>query len=86
MDVSPRSENVKVVVRVRPLSQSEKAAGYKTVIKVDSVNSTIILNSQNHSSLNGSQSSHAYNEVDRSFVFDAVFPQDSSQVIVFVCH
>lgn len=77
MDSSPRSENVKVVVRVRPLSQSEKTAGYKTVVKVDSVNSTIVVNGLNQGSVNGS---HSYNDIDRSFVFDSVFPQDSSQV------
>lgn len=79
MDTSPRSENVKVVVRVRPLSQGEKSAGYKTVVKVDSVNNTVVLRSQNNGSNSGGPS---YNEMDRNFVFDSVFPQDSSQVKV----
>lgn len=78
MDTSPRSENVKVVVRVRPLSQSEKTAGYKTVVKVDSVNNTVVLRSQSNGAHTGGPS---YNEMDRSFVYDSVFPQDSSQVL-----
>ena len=77
MDTSPRSENVKVVVRVRPLSETEKTAGYKTVVKVDSVNNTIILRAQNSGANATGQS---YNNVDRSFVFDSVFQQESSQV------
>lgn len=77
MDTSPRSENVKVVVRVRPLSETEKTAGYKTVVKVDSVNNTIILRAQNSGANAIGQS---YNDVDRSFVFDSVFQQESSQV------
>lgn len=77
-DLSPRSENVKVVVRVRPLSESERTAGYKTVVKVDSVNNCVILRSQNNGSNSGG--GHSYNDIDRSFVFDSVFPQESSQV------
>ena len=80
MDTSPRSENVKVVVRVRPLSETEKSAGYKTVVKVDSVNNTIILRAQNNSANSVGQS---YNDVDRSFVFDSVFGQESSQVRMY---
>lgn len=79
-DLSPRSENVKVVVRVRPLSESERTAGYKTVVKVDSVNNCVILRSQNNGT-NGGVAAHSYNDIDRSFVFDSVFPQESSQVI-----
>ena len=78
MDTSPRSENVKVVVRVRPLSETEKTAGYKTVVKVDSVNNTITLRAQS----NGT-TGQSYNDVDRSFVFDSVFGQESSQVCQF---
>lgn len=76
-DISPRSENVKVVVRVRPLSETEKTAGYKTVIKVDSAYSTVILRSQISSSNGVGQS---YSEMDRSFTFDSVFGSESSQV------
>ncbi len=79
MDTSSISENVKVVVRVRPLSETEKTAGYKTVVKVDSVNNSIILRAQNNGANGTGQS---YNDVDRSFVFDSVFGQESSQV----CH
>ncbi|XP_046644917.1 kinesin-like protein KIF3A [Daphnia pulicaria] len=80
MDTSSISENVKVVVRVRPLSETEKTAGYKTVVKVDSVNNTIILRAQNNGANGTGQS---YNDVDRSFVFDSVFGQESSQMEVY---
>lgn len=76
-DTSPRSENVKVVVRVRPLSESEKTAGYKNVVKVESVNNSIILRQQPNS---GNSAGQSYSNVDRSFVFDSVFDQESSQV------
>lgn len=77
-DTSPRSENVKVVVRVRPLSATEKTANYKSVVKVDSVNNRITLSAP---SGNTSGTSTNYNEIDRVFTFDSVFDTNTSQVL-----
>lgn len=73
---SPRIENVKVVVRVRPISDSEKNAGYKCVVKVDSVRNGIGVCNQ----INSSTSSTSFNEMERTFHFDSVFGPESSQV------
>jgi len=40
-------ENVKVVVRVRPLNEKEMAADYRNIIQVDSINGTIKLSHLN---------------------------------------
>ena len=69
---SPRSENVKVVVRVRPLSESEKKAGHTVIVDVDSVNNGITI-------CNKSLSTSA-TELEKTFAFDSVFNQESSQV------
>jgi hypothetical protein len=37
------SENVKVVVRVRPLNDKELAADYRNIISVDSINGMVTL-------------------------------------------
>ena len=74
---SPRTENVKVVVRVRPISVSEKNAGYKCVVKVDSVRNGIGVCNQISSS---TSSSTSFNEMERTFHFDSVFGPESSQV------
>ena len=78
MTDGPRSENVQVVVRIRPLNATEKSAGHKNVIRVDSVNNAVtICGNQMEKSASGSNS---YNEMDRSFTFDSVFGPESSQV------
>ena len=69
---SPRSENVKVVVRVRPLSESEKNTGYFNIVTVDSVNNGITISNKNVAS--------SINEMDKTFTFDSVLGQESSQV------
>ena len=76
-DTSPRSENVKVVVRVRPLSATEKSAGYKSMVKVDSVNNSVILSAP---SGNSNGTGNNFNEIDRVFTFDSVFGSEASQV------
>jgi kinesin family protein 3/17 len=73
---SPRTENVKVVVRVRPISDSEKNSGYKGVVKVDSVRNGIGVCNQ----ISSSTSSTSFNEMERTFHFDSVFGPESSQV------
>ena len=74
-----RSENVQVVVRVRPLNASERSSGHKNVVRVDAVNNSVsICNSMEKSA---SASTNSFNESEREFTFDSVFGSDSSQVL-----
>ena len=68
------SENVKVVVRVRPLNDSEMSADYRNIIQVDSINGTVKL-----ANLNQARESPA-----KLFTFDTVFPPDVKQVSLFI--
>ena len=68
------SENVKVVVRVRPLNDSEMSADYRNIIQVDSINRTVKL-----ANLNQARESPA-----KLFTFDTVFPPDVKQVSLFI--
>jgi len=72
-ETSPRSENVKVVVRVRPLSEPEKQAGHTVIVDVDSVNNGVTICNKSMST--------SVTELEKTFTFDAVFNQESSQVI-----
>ena len=72
-EISPRSENVKVVVRVRPISESEKKAGHTIIVEVDGVNNGITICNKSMST--------SVNELEKTFAFDEVFNQESSQVI-----
>ena len=63
-------ENVRVVVRVRPLSEKEVEAGYRQITKVDTVNKTICV--ENRQAADG--------EPPKIFTFDVVFDTDSRQV------
>ena len=66
-------ENVKVVVRVRPLNDKEMLADYRNIIHVDSINGTVKL-----ANLNQSRESPP-----KLFTFDTVFPPDVKQVSSF---
>lgn len=66
-------ENVRVVVRVRPLSEKEKLSGYRQITTVDSVNATILI-------VNPQAAEH---EPPKSFTFDIVFDTDSTQLDVY---
>jgi len=72
---SPRSENVKVVVRVRPLSDSEKKAGHTIIVEVDSVNNGITICNKSMS--------NSVHELEKTFMFDSVFDRESSQMEVY---
>ena len=63
-------ENVKVVVRVRPLNDKEMSADYRNIIHVDAINGTVKL-----ANLNQSRESPP-----KLFTFDTVFPPDVKQV------
>lgn len=65
-------ENVRVVVRVRPLSEKEVEAGYRQITKVDTVNKTISV--ENPQAAEG--------EPPKTFTFDIVFDTDSRQVSI----
>ena len=71
---SKESENVKVVVRVRPLNDSEMHSDYRNIIHVDAINGTV-----KHENLNQSRESPP-----KIFTFDTVFPPDVKQVHVLV--
>jgi kinesin family protein 3/17 len=68
-------ENVRVVVRVRPLSEKEIEAGYQQITKVDTVNKTITV--ENPQAADG--------EPPKTFTFDVVFDTDSRQVSYGCC-
>ncbi|XP_035732966.1 kinesin-like protein KIF3A [Vespa mandarinia] len=66
-------ENVRVVVRVRPLNGKELDGHCKNIIQVDALNSEITI--ENPNALQG--------EPPKVFSFDAVFDTDSTQVDIY---
>lgn len=62
-------ENVRVVIRVRPLGKKEKAEGCRNIVTIDGQENVINL-TKNDSN----------NEKSKTFKFDHIFPEDSSQV------
>uniref|UniRef100_A0A1B6CIN5 Kinesin-like protein n=1 Tax=Clastoptera arizonana TaxID=38151 RepID=A0A1B6CIN5_9HEMI len=66
-------ENVRVVIRVRPLNEQEIQAGYKKIVNVNSIARMLsVLNPQ------ASNIEHT-----KSFTFDVIFDTDSKQVDVY---
>ncbi|XP_054872642.1 kinesin-like protein KIF3A isoform X2 [Amphiprion ocellaris] len=66
------SDNVKVVVRCRPLNQKEKMMGHKQAVMVDEIRGTITVNKL--------ETPH---EPPKTFTFDTVFGPDSKQLDVY---
>uniref|UniRef100_A0AAY4EBQ4 Kinesin-like protein n=1 Tax=Denticeps clupeoides TaxID=299321 RepID=A0AAY4EBQ4_9TELE len=66
------SDNVKVVVRCRPLNQKEKMMGHKLAVAVDEMRGTITVNKH-----------ETPNELPKTFTFDTVFGPDSKQLDVY---
>ncbi|CAM9210234.1 unnamed protein product [Lampetra planeri] len=66
------SDNVKVVVRCRPLNQKEKMMGHKQAVIVDEIRGTITVSKL--------ETSH---EPPKTFTFDTVFGPDSKQLDVY---
>ncbi len=64
-------ENVKVVVRVRPLNDKEMSADYRNIVHVDSINGTVKLANLNQ----------ARESPPKVFTFDTVFPHNIKQVL-----
>nr|XP_046179677.1 kinesin-like protein KIF3A isoform X3 [Oncorhynchus gorbuscha] len=75
MDKSDKPEvmdNVKVVVRCRPLNQKERSMGHKQAVSVDENRGTITVNKL--------ETNH---EPPKTFTFDTVFGPDSKQLDVY---
>lgn len=66
------SDNVKVVVRCRPLNQKEVAMGFKQSVIVDEIRGTVTVKK-----LENPQ------EPPKTFTFDTVFGPDSKQLDVY---
>uniref|UniRef100_A0A672GCR1 Kinesin-like protein n=1 Tax=Salarias fasciatus TaxID=181472 RepID=A0A672GCR1_SALFA len=66
------SDNVKVVVRCRPLNQKEKTMGHKQAVVVDEIRGTITVNKL-----------ETPQEPPKTFTFDTVFGPDSKQLDVY---
>lgn len=66
------SDNVKVVVRCRPLNQKEKMMGHKLAVSVDEIRGTITV-----------KKLETLHEPPKTFTFDTVFGQDSKQLDVY---
>lgn len=66
------TENVRVIVRVRPMDAKEKLEGSHNVISVDSVNNMITVIKPNS----------VQNELPKTYSFDAVFDMNTTQVVL----
>uniref|UniRef100_A0A7N8WUP7 Kinesin-like protein n=1 Tax=Mastacembelus armatus TaxID=205130 RepID=A0A7N8WUP7_9TELE len=71
-DRQEASDNVKVVVRCRPLNQKEKMMGHKQAVIVDEIRGTITVNKL-----------ETPQEPPKTFTFDTVFGPDSKQLDVY---
>lgn len=67
-------ENVRVVVRVRPMDANELGAGSENVVRVDKLNRCITVTKPNTSA----------SEPPKMYYFDNVFAEDSQQVSHFM--
>lgn len=65
-------ENVRVVVRVRPMDKSERAAGNENVVRVEKGSRCITVTKPHHGT--------SAPEPPKIYYFDNVFGADSSQV------
>ncbi|XP_068816237.1 kinesin-like protein KIF3A isoform X3 [Struthio camelus] len=72
LDKPESCDNVKVVVRCRPLNEREKATGYKMAVNVDEMRGTITVHKTDSS-----------NEPPKTFTFDTVFGPESKQLDVY---
>ncbi|GCB69961.1 hypothetical protein scyTo_0010674 [Scyliorhinus torazame] len=66
------SDNVKVVVRCRPMNEKERNMGHRQVVNVDEIRGTITV-----------YKTDAANEPPKTFTFDTVFSPESKQVDVY---
>ncbi|XP_026725612.1 kinesin-like protein KIF3A [Trichoplusia ni] len=71
---APTVENVRVVVRVRPMDQREKLDGSYSCVSVDGVNNTVAVTRNNVTP----------QEPPRVYAYDAVFDSNTSQMDIYV--
>ena len=76
MEESQSGENVKVVVRVRPLNTSENKEGYRMITKVNTIDGTIKVEIPK-------KDTHSLDTPAKIFTFDTVFAPDVKQVDVY---
>ncbi|EFO18808.1 kinesin-like protein KIF3A [Loa loa] len=69
---APEVDNVRVVVRCRPLSHIERGQGHRKIVSVDSASNSISVTNPSNDQ-----------EPPRIFTFDAVFGEDSDQFSVY---
>lgn len=72
--MAEEGDNVKVIVRVRPLDPTEVSRNYRNVVDVDAINGTITL--KNPDPMTPCP--------PKEFAFDNVFDRDSKQVHTFL--
>eukprot|EP00095_Tigriopus_kingsejongensis_P001128 snap_masked-scaffold1099_size62903-processed-gene-0.6 protein:Tk01128 transcript:snap_masked-scaffold1099_size62903-processed-gene-0.6-mRNA-1 annotation:"kinesin-like protein kif3a isoform x2" len=75
----PKDDNVKVVVRVRPLNSQEREAKYASVVQVDHVNGEVKLEAH----MSAFSTSLTRESPAKVFAFDNVFGPDSTQMDVY---
>lgn len=63
-------ENVRVVVRVRPLNKKEAESGYKSIVAVNRINGCIMVRNPQA----------GFEDLPKTFSYDIVFDTDSKQV------
>ncbi|XP_037298933.1 kinesin-like protein KIF3A [Manduca sexta] len=71
---APTVENVRVVVRVRPMDQREKIDGAYSCVSVDPINSTVAVSRTNVTPV----------EPPRIYAYDAVFDSNTTQMDIYV--
>ncbi|KAI6240085.1 Kinesin-like protein [Aphelenchoides fujianensis] len=64
------TDNVKVVVRCRPLSAQEIQQGHRSAVQVDKIAKTVSVRT-------------SINEITKSYTFDDVFDWDSNQITIY---
>lgn len=74
-DVAFEIENVRVVVRVRPMDKIERDVFSENVVKVDKLNRSVTVRKPNAST----------GEPPKTYYFDNVFGEDSTQVRTLIC-
>ena len=65
------AETVKVMVRCRPMNNKEKTKGCAPIVEVDTTNQQIVLTKPDS------------NEMPKTFAYDATYPPDVQQQIVY---
>ncbi|GIX87320.1 kinesin-like protein KIF3A [Caerostris darwini] len=70
---APEAENIKVVLRCRPMNENEKSANYRSIVEINHVEGSVTLSNPNTSEY----------DPPKTFTFDTVFGTDSTQLDVY---